>query len=98
MRAASMRAQLHTTSIVPAAWGSWWRQRLQTCKHHPCMTQLHTWHADRCMLGQVEKGGSSAPEYHVLAKGAPEVVQDHLATSSSSYASVYKEYAAQGAR
>ena len=47
---------------------------------------------------QVEKGGSNAPEYHVLAKGAPEVLLDHLASPPEGYASVYKQYAAQGAR
>ena len=47
---------------------------------------------------QVDRGSSSGPVHYVVAKGAPEVVQDHLDEAPPGYAEVYKQYAAQGAR
>ena len=46
----------------------------------------------------MEKGGQNAPEYHIVAKGAPEILLDYLGSPPQGYADVYKQYAAQGAR
>ena len=47
---------------------------------------------------QVDTGASGNVEHWVVAKGAPEVIREHLADPSADYASYYKTYAAQGAR
>ena len=52
----------------------------------------------RVISVQVDRGSSSGARHYVIAKGAPEVLLDHLASAPAEYAAVYKRYAAQGAR
>eukprot|EP00879_Flechtneria_rotunda_P011646 GHRR01012166.1.p1 GENE.GHRR01012166.1~~GHRR01012166.1.p1 ORF type:complete len:806 (+),score=277.48 GHRR01012166.1:722-3139(+) len=47
---------------------------------------------------QLEEDGSSQPVPVAVMKGAPEVVRQHLATVPDNYDTIYKHFAAQGAR
>lgn len=57
-----------------------------------CTARVRTSHA----VWQVEEG--SELQNWVVAKGAPEVILQHLATVPANYESCYKSFAAQGAR
>ena len=47
---------------------------------------------------QVETDGSSDSQLWVLAKGAPEVIQQYLGQTPDGYENTYREFAAQGGR
>ena len=47
---------------------------------------------------RVQQAGASGSTVCVVAKGAPEVLEQHLASPPASYAAGYKRYAAEGAR
>jgi cation-transporting ATPase 13A1 len=46
---------------------------------------------------RAQQGGSGSTVW-VVAKGAPEVIEQHLASRPASYDAGYKRYAAEGAR
>ena len=50
-----------------------------------------------CFL-QVEDPATSDMEHWVIAKGAPEVILEHLESAPAHYQDCYKSFAAQGAR
>ena len=47
---------------------------------------------------RVQQGGGTGSAVWVVAKGAPEVIEQHLASRPASYEAGYKRYAAEGAR
>lgn len=46
----------------------------------------------------MEGGSSAGPEYYVLLKGAPEVVEGFLQKAPENFTACYREYASQGGR
>jgi len=47
---------------------------------------------------RTQPSGGSGSTAWVVAKGAPEVIEQHLAGKPADYAAGYKRYAAEGAR
>lgn len=67
------------------------------------VTILHRYHFSSALkrmavIVKVESEAASGPSYWVIAKGAPEVIEDFLAEVPAGYEANYKAFAAQGAR
>ncbi|KAK8898839.1 hypothetical protein M9Y10_001131 [Tritrichomonas musculus] len=49
-------------------------------------------------ISQIQKTGGKGGTYYVLAKGAPEVIAEHLESIPENYYEVYRSYTRQGCR